>query len=51
MLFPAADINSSARRAEAIGLRYEREPSVEAFNISKGHRATIAVFRSAESEP
>jgi hypothetical protein len=40
-----------ARRAEAIGLRYEREPPVEAFNISKGHRATIAVFRSAESEP
>jgi 4-amino-4-deoxy-L-arabinose transferase-like glycosyltransferase len=39
-----------ARRAEAIGLRYEREPPVEAFNISKGHRVTIAVFRSAEGE-
>src|ERR1700722_9376669 len=36
-----------AQRAEAIGLRYERGPRVEAFNFSKGRPITIAVFRSA----
>jgi 4-amino-4-deoxy-L-arabinose transferase-like glycosyltransferase len=35
------------RRAEAIGLRYERGPLVEAFNLSKGRPITIAIFRSA----
>lgn len=40
-----------ALRAEAIGLRYSREPPVDVFNISKGRRVTIAVFRSAEGEP
>ena len=38
-----------ALRAEAIGLRYNAGPSVEAFNISIGHPITIAVFQSAES--
>jgi 4-amino-4-deoxy-L-arabinose transferase-like glycosyltransferase len=36
-----------AQRAEAIGLRYERGPRVEAFNLSKGRPTAIAVFRSA----
>jgi 4-amino-4-deoxy-L-arabinose transferase-like glycosyltransferase len=36
-----------ALRAEAIGLRYSRGSPIEAFNISKGRRITIAVFRSA----
>jgi 4-amino-4-deoxy-L-arabinose transferase-like glycosyltransferase len=36
-----------ALRAEAIGLRYDRKPSVEGFNISNGHAMTIAVFESA----
>jgi hypothetical protein len=36
-----------AQRAEAIGLRYERGPRVEAFNFSKGQPITIAIFRSA----
>jgi hypothetical protein len=36
-----------AERAEAIGLRYERGPRVEAFNFSKGQPITIAIFRSA----
>jgi 4-amino-4-deoxy-L-arabinose transferase-like glycosyltransferase len=36
-----------AQRAEAIGLRYERGPRVEAFNFSKGWPITIAIFRSA----
>src|ERR1700726_104815 len=36
-----------AERAEAIGLRYERRPRVEAFNFSKGRPITIAIFRSA----
>jgi len=36
-----------AQRAATIGLRYEREPRVEAFNFSKGRPITIAVFRSA----
>jgi hypothetical protein len=36
-----------AERAEAIGLRYERGPRVEALNFSKGRPLTIAIFRSA----
>lgn len=36
-----------AQRAEAIGLRYERGPRLEAFNFSKGRPITIAIFRSA----
>jgi hypothetical protein len=36
-----------SQRAEAIGLRYERGPRVEAFNFSKGRPITIAIFRSA----
>src|SRR6202030_3008991 len=39
-----------AERAEAIGLRYERGPRVEALNFTKGRPITIAIFRSA-SEP
>src|ERR1700726_789619 len=39
-----------AQRAEAIGLRYERGPRVEALNFSKGRPISIAIFRSA-SEP
>jgi len=35
------------QRAEAIGLRYERGPRIEAFNFSKGRPVTIAIFRSA----
>lgn len=38
-----------ALRAEAIGLRYRREPIIEAFNISNGRRAVIAVFQSASA--
>ena len=36
-----------ALRAEAIGLRYERGPNVEGYNISRGQRINIAVFQSA----
>jgi 4-amino-4-deoxy-L-arabinose transferase-like glycosyltransferase len=36
-----------AQRADAIGLRYERGPRLEAFNLSKGRPITIAIFRSA----
>jgi 4-amino-4-deoxy-L-arabinose transferase-like glycosyltransferase len=36
-----------ALRAEAIGLRYSRGPTIEGFNISNGHSVTIAVFQSA----
>jgi 4-amino-4-deoxy-L-arabinose transferase-like glycosyltransferase len=36
-----------ALRAEAIGLRYDRGPRVEGFNISNGQRITMAVFESA----
>ncbi len=35
-----------ALRAEAIGLRYERGPTVEGYNISNGQRINIAVFAS-----
>jgi 4-amino-4-deoxy-L-arabinose transferase-like glycosyltransferase len=36
-----------ALRAEAIGLRYDRGPRVEGYNISIGKPITIAVFQSA----
>jgi 4-amino-4-deoxy-L-arabinose transferase-like glycosyltransferase len=36
-----------ALRAEAIGLRYDRGPRVEGYNISIGKPITIAVFESA----
>ncbi len=35
-----------ALRAEAVGLRYKREPKIEAFNFSNGQQFTVAVFRS-----
>jgi 4-amino-4-deoxy-L-arabinose transferase-like glycosyltransferase len=35
-----------ALRAEAVGLRYDRGPRVDGFNISNGQRITIAVFES-----
>ncbi len=38
-----------ALRAEAIGLRYERGPNVEGYNISRGQRINIAVFQSASA--
>ena len=38
-----------ALRAEAIGLRYNPGPRVEAFNISLGKPITIAVFQSADA--
>ena len=36
-----------ALRAEAVGLRYDRGPRIEAFNFSVGQSLTIAVFASA----
>jgi hypothetical protein len=36
-----------ALRAEAIGLRYDRGPRVDGYNISIGRPVTIAVFQSA----
>jgi 4-amino-4-deoxy-L-arabinose transferase-like glycosyltransferase len=36
-----------ALRAEAVGLRYDRGPRIEGFNISNGQPITIAVFASA----
>src|SRR3984885_8418216 len=36
-----------ALRAEAIGLRYDRGPRIEGYNISIGRPITIAVFQSA----
>ena len=39
-----------ALRAEAIGLRYNPGPRVEAFNISLGQPITIAVFQSADAQ-
>ncbi len=36
-----------ALRAEAIGLRYNRGPRIEGYNISIGRPITIAVFQSA----
>jgi 4-amino-4-deoxy-L-arabinose transferase-like glycosyltransferase len=38
---------SFALRAEAIGLRYDRGPRIDGFNISNGQRITMAVFESA----
>ena len=38
-----------ALRAEAIGLRYQRGPNVEGYNISRGQRISIAVFQSASA--
>ena len=38
-----------ALRAEAIGLRYNAGPRVEAFNISIGQPVTIAVFQSVDA--
>ena len=38
-----------ALRAEAIGLRYERGPTVDGYNISRGQRISIAVFQSASA--
>ncbi len=38
-----------ALRAEAVGLRYDRGPRIEGFNISNGHPITIAVFQSAST--
>ena len=38
-----------ALRAEAIGLRYNAGPRVEAFNVSIGQPITIAVFQSADA--
>ena len=38
-----------ARRAEAIGLRYDRGPRVDGYNISVGKPIAIAVFQSAGS--
>jgi 4-amino-4-deoxy-L-arabinose transferase-like glycosyltransferase len=38
---------SFALRAEAIGLRYDRGPRIDGYNISIGRPLTIAVFQSA----
>jgi 4-amino-4-deoxy-L-arabinose transferase-like glycosyltransferase len=38
-----------ALRAEAIGLRYDREPNIEGYNISNGQPINIAVFQSADT--
>jgi 4-amino-4-deoxy-L-arabinose transferase-like glycosyltransferase len=38
-----------ALRAEAIGLRYDRGPHVDGFDMSTGQRISIAVFASATS--
>ena len=38
-----------ARRAEAIGLRYDRGPLVEGYDISIGKPITMAVFESASA--
>jgi hypothetical protein len=38
---------SFALRAEAIGLRYFAGPHIDGFNISNGHRISLAVFHSA----
>jgi len=39
-----------ALRAEAIGLHYQREAPIFAFNISRGRRVAIGVFRSAQGD-
>jgi 4-amino-4-deoxy-L-arabinose transferase-like glycosyltransferase len=38
-----------AHRAEVLGLRYDRGPRLEAFNVSAGRPVSIAVFRSKEA--
>jgi 4-amino-4-deoxy-L-arabinose transferase-like glycosyltransferase len=40
-----------ALRAEAIGLRYDRGPRVDAFNVTHSQPITIAVFRSVQDVP
>ena len=40
-----------ALRAEAIGLRYDRGPRVDAFNVTHGQPISIAVFRSVQEVP
>ena len=40
-----------ALRAEAIGLRYDRGPRIEAFNVTHGQSISIAVFRSLQDVP
>ena len=40
-----------ALRAEAIGLRYERGPRIDAFNVTHGQSIGIAVFRSLQDAP
>ncbi len=40
-----------AARAQAIGLRYDRQPSIEGFDYTNGERVKIAVFRSAQNAP
>jgi 4-amino-4-deoxy-L-arabinose transferase-like glycosyltransferase len=40
-----------ALRAEAIGLRYDREPRIEAFIVTHGQSTGIAVFRSLQDVP
>jgi 4-amino-4-deoxy-L-arabinose transferase-like glycosyltransferase len=47
----ASQQHAFALRAEAIGLRYRREPRIEGFNISTGRRISVAVFQSAEAPP
>jgi 4-amino-4-deoxy-L-arabinose transferase-like glycosyltransferase len=43
----AAQAREFALRADAIGLRYDRGPRIEGYNISTGKPMTIAVFQSA----
>ena len=45
-LVEARHARSFAQRAEAIGLRYTRGPSIDGINISGGRELVIAVFRS-----
>jgi 4-amino-4-deoxy-L-arabinose transferase-like glycosyltransferase len=40
-----------ALRAEAIGLRYDRGPRIDAFNVTHGQPLTIAVFKSVQDVP
>ena len=40
-----------ALRAEAIGLRYDRGPRVDAFKVTHSQPITIAVFRSVQDVP
>ena len=45
-LVEARHARSFAQRAEAIGLRYTRGPSIDGINISGGRELVIAIFRS-----